>query len=182
MDYIKTQLESFRRELRSEKSFIPGWQSYQQAAQFTIDRNVALEEGLAWANDAISAAFVGQANFITLSTKATLLTKLGRRTEADSLMKQAMPMGTMQQLHAYGRQLIQQRKNKEALQVFQMNYKKNPNQFITLVGLSRGYSSNSDFKNALKYAQMALPLSPPGPNKTSVETMIEKLKKGEDVN
>jgi len=182
VDYVKTQLEAFRKELRSEKSFNPGWQSFQQAAQFTADRNVDLEEGLQWANRAISEPFVGQPNFVTLSTKATILTKLGRTAQADSLMKQALPMGTMQQLHAYARQLLQQKKNKDALEVFQINYKKNPNQFTTLVGLTRGYSANGDYKSALKYAEMALPLSPPGANKTNLESMIDKLKKGQDVN
>lgn len=182
VDYIKTQLESFRRELRSEKNFNPGWQSFVQAAQFTANRNVDLEEGLSWANRAISEPFVGQANFETLSTKANVLSKLGRDKEADSVMKQALPLGSMQELHAYGRQLLQQKKMKEALEVFQLNFKKNPNQFTTLMGLARGYSANADYKNALKYAQMALPLSPPGPNKTNVENMIEKLKKGQDVN
>lgn len=165
-----------------KKASTPGWQSYVQAAQFTANRNVDLEEGLKWADQAISEPFVGQPNFITLSTKATLLSKLGRDKEADSIMKQALPMGNIQQLHAYARQLVQQKKTKEALGVFQLNYKKNPNQFTTLVGMTRGYSANGDYKNALKYAQMALPLSPPGPNKSSVENMIEKLKKGEDVN
>jgi len=93
-----------------------------------------------------------------------------------------LPMGSMQELHAYGRQLLQQKRTKDALDVFQMNYKKNPNQFTTLMGLTRGYSANGDYKNALKYAQMALPLSPPGGNKTNVENMIDKLKKGQDVN
>lgn len=182
VDYVKTQLESFRKELRSEKNFNPGWQSFVQAAQFTADRNVDLEEGLQWADRAIKEPFVGQTNFITLSTKATLLSKLGRDKEADSIMKQALPLGDMQELHAYARQLLQQKRAKDALDVFQVNYKKNPNQFTTLVGLTRGYSANGDYKNALKYAQLALPLSPPGANKTNVENMIEKLKKGQDVN
>jgi len=182
VDYIKTQLESFRRELRSEKNFNPGWQSFVQAAQFTANRNFDLEEGLSWANRAISEPFVGQTNFMTLSTKANVLSKLGRDTEADSAMKQALPLGSMQELHAYGRQLLQQKRVKDALEVFQLNFKKNPNQFTTLMGLVRGYSANADYKNALKYAQLALPLSPPGANKTNVENMIDKLKKGEDVN
>src|SRR5215210_4865370 len=46
VDYVNDQLETFRRELRSEKSFNPGWQSFQQAARFTVDRNIDLEEGL----------------------------------------------------------------------------------------------------------------------------------------
>ena len=182
VDYVKSQLEAFRRELRSEKSFNPGWQSFQQAAQFTANRNVNLEEGLKWANQSISEPFIGQPNFVTLSTKASILSKLGRTAEADSIMKQALPMGNIQDLHGYARQLIQQKKTKEALEVFQMNHKKNPNQFTTLVGLTRGYSANGDYKTALKYAEMALPLSPPGANKSNVESMIDKLKKGQDVN
>ena len=182
VDYVKQQLEVFRRELRSEKAFNPGWQSFVQAAQFTLNRNVSLEEGLKWADQAISEPFIGQPNFVTLSTKASILNKLGRNKEADSLMKAALPMGSMQQLHNYARQLLQQKKAKEAMEVFQVNYKKNPNEFTTLVGMTRGYSATGDYKNALKFAQMALPLSPPGPNKANVETMIEKLKKGEDVN
>jgi hypothetical protein len=182
VDYVKTQLESFRKELRSEKNFNPGWQSFVQAAQFTADKNVDLEEGLQWADRAIKEPFVGQANFTTLSTKATLLSKLGRDKEADSAMKQALPLGNMQELHAYARQLLQQKRTKDAMEVFQMNYKKNPNQFTTLVGLTRGYSATGDYKNALKYAQLALPLSPAGPNKSNIENMIEKLKKGQDVN
>ena len=91
-------------------------------------------------------------------------------------------MGNMQQVHQYGRQLLAQKKNKEALEVFKMNNQKNPNQFVTLMGLTRGYSANGDYKNALKTANLALPLAPGQQAKTQVETMIQKLKEGKDVN
>jgi tetratricopeptide (TPR) repeat protein len=182
VDLDKLQLESFRRELRGERSFSPGWQSYQQAAKYTSDKNIDLEEGLAWADQAINDQFVGEANFVTLSTKAEILAKLGRGNEADTLMKKAVPLGTMQQIHQYGRQLMAEKKAKEALEVFKMNYQKNPNQFTTLMGLTRGYSANGDYKNALKYANMALPLAPGTQAKTMVETMIGKLKEGKDAN
>ncbi len=182
VDYINTQLQAFRNELRGERSFNPGWQSYQQAAQFTIDRNISLDEGLKWSNQAINDPFVGEINFITLSTQAQILSKLGRNLQADSVMKKALPLGTMQQVHAYGRQLLSQKKNKEALEIFKMNYAKYPNQFATLMGLTRGYSASNDFKNALKYAKMALPLAPAGQNKTFVEEAIKKLEEGKDIN
>ena len=88
----------------------------------------------------------------------------------------------MQELHQYGRQLLSQKKNKEALEIFKLNATKNPNQFTTLVGLARGYSANGDYKSALKFAKQALPLSPNQANKTSIETMIGNLEKGKDVN
>jgi len=74
------------------------------------------------------------------------------------------------------------KKNKEALEVFKINYEKNPNQFTTLMGLTRGYAANGDNKNALKYANMALPLAPDTQNKTNIENIVQKLKEGKDIN
>ena len=119
---------------------------------------------------------------MTLSTKANILAKLGRGTAADSVMKKALPMGTMQQIHQYGRQLLQQKKAKEALDVFKLNAQKNPNQFTTYMGLARGYSANGDFKNALKNVQLAKPLAPNQANKDAVDKMIAALKEGKDIN
>jgi tetratricopeptide (TPR) repeat protein len=182
VDLDKLQLESFRRELRGERSFSPGWQSFQQAARYTLDRNVALEEGLKWADQAINDPFVGDSNFVDMSTKADILLKLGRAAEADTLMRRALPKGNMQQIHQYGRQMLAQKRNKEALDVFKMNFQKNPNQFTTLMGLTRGFSANADYKNALKNANLALALVPNQQAKTQVEGMIQKLKEGKDVN
>jgi tetratricopeptide (TPR) repeat protein len=182
VDLVKLQLESFRRELRGERRFSPGWQSYQQAAKYTSDKNTDLEQGLKWADQAIHDQFVGTTNFVTLSTKAEILAKMGRMNEADTLMKKALPLGTMQEVHQYGRQLLSMKKYPEALEVFKLNYQKNPGQFTTLMGMARGYAGVNDNKNALKYATMALPLAPNPQNKTFVETMIQNLKDGKNIN
>jgi len=179
-DYTKDQLESFRKELRTDRGFI--WESWNQAAQWCAEHNTNLDEALLWADSATSVTFGGDRSFQAWSTKSQVLTKLGRAAEANEIMKKAMPFGSMNEIHVYGRQLIAQKMNKEALDVFKMNYDKNPNQFTTLVGLTRGYSANGDYKNALKYANQALPLAPDQQNKTSVQSMIDKLKEGKDVN
>lgn len=181
-DYNNLQLESFRRELRSEKALNPGWQSFNQAAQFCLQNNVGLEEGMQWADDAINLTFIGQKNFITLSTKANYLKKFNKDAEADALMKEALAMGTVTQLHNYARQLLQQKKNKEAFEVFKTNYDKNPNEFTTQVGMARGYSAMGDYKKALGFARKALPAAPDNGNKMSVEKMIRTLQEGKDVN
>lgn len=181
-DLDRLQFESFRRELRGERSFTPGWQSYHQAARYASDRNKNLEEGLKWADMAINDPSVGETNFQTLSTKAEILFKLGRNAEADTLMKKALGIGNMQQVHQYGRILLNQKKSKEALDVFMLNHQRNPGKFTTLMGLTRGYSAVGDYKNALKYAKMALPLAPDPANKAAVEGMIIKLGENKDVN
>ncbi len=180
VDLIATQLASFRNELRSNKGFM--WESWQQAAQWCVDNSTNLDEALLWSDTATSVNFGGDRNFQAWSTKAQVLDKLGKTTEADTVMKHSLPYASVFELHQYGRQLLMQKKNKEALEVFKMNYNKNPNQFTTLMGLTRGYAANGDNKNALKYANMALPLAPDAQNKSNVENIIQKLKDGKDIN
>ncbi|MEP7251349.1 MAG: DUF2911 domain-containing protein [Ginsengibacter sp.] len=179
VDYPKTQLALFRNELRSNKGF--NADSWVEAAQFAAANN-DLEDALQWSDYSINGVFVGQKNFKTLSTKAMILEKQGKSDEAAAAMKEALPLGSMIELHTYGRQLITEKKPKEALEVFKMNAQKNPNVFTTDVGLARGYSANGDYKNALKSAKLALPLAPDKVNKDSVAKMIEMLGQGKDVN
>ncbi|MBO9572230.1 MAG: DUF2911 domain-containing protein [Chitinophagaceae bacterium] len=174
------QIASFRRELRGEKGF--NWQSFDQAAQWCANKNVNIDEALLWADSATSPLFGGDKEFQPWATKARLLTIAGRENEAAEVMKKAMPLASVQEIHQYGRQLLAAKKNKEALEIFKLNASKHPNQFTPYVGLARGYSANGDYKNALKNAQLALPLAPDPVNKTNVENMIAKLKEGKDIN
>ena len=48
--------------------------------------------------------------------------------------------------------------------------------------MMRVSSAMGDYKAALKYAEQALPLATEINNKNNLLAMIEKLKKGEDVN
>lgn len=180
VDYVKTQLESFRRELRSDKGFT--WNAWVQAAQFCAQHNTDLDEGLSWANTAVSAPFIGQKNFQTLSTQAQILTLLNRQPEADAAMKEALPLGTVAEIHQYGRQLLAQKKAKEAFDAFKLNYDKHPNEFTTNVGMARGYSGLGDYKKALAYMQKAQAQAPDNANKGNVEKMIPMLEQGKDIN
>jgi hypothetical protein len=180
VDLAKTQVASFREELRTNKGF--NWQAWNQAAQWCLQNNVNMEQALQWADSASGPTFGGNNFFAPIATKAQILAKMGKTAEADALMKTAIAKGNMNELHQYGRQLLTQKKNKEALEVFKLNASKNPNEFTTLVGLARGHSANGDYKTALKYAQQALPSAPNQVNKTAVETMIKKLQEGKDAN
>jgi tetratricopeptide (TPR) repeat protein len=180
VDYEKTQLESFRKELRTEKGFI--WQSWEQAAQFCLQRNINLDQALQWIDTATGPSFGGEKVFQPWATKAQILRKLGKLDESNKIIQKALPIGGIIELHQYARQLIMLKNPKEALEIFQYNYDKNPNAFTTIVGMARGLSSNGQYDKALKFANLALPLAPDPNNKASVETMIGKLKNNQDVN
>jgi tetratricopeptide (TPR) repeat protein len=180
VDYVKTQLESFRRELRSDKGFT--FNAFVQAAQFCATRNVDLEEGLTWANTAIDPNTGGQKNFVTLSTKAQILTALNHRDSADAIMKEALPLATVQETHTYARSLIAQKRYKEALEIFKLNYDKHPDEFMTNAGMARGLSANGDYKKALEYMKKAQVQAPDKPNKDNIARMIPMLQNGQDIN
>lgn len=179
VNMIENQLAIFRRELRSEKSF--HWQPWQYAAQWCVNNNVNLQEALLWADTSVGNT-LGNRNFLTLSTRAQVLEKLGRNEEAMTMMKEATSYGSMNEIHQYARLLMQQNRFKDALSIFEENYKNYPNQFMTMAGMVRGLSATGDYKRALEFAQKALALAPVGPNKIFMEKAVELLKQGKDAN
>jgi len=181
VDYVKTQLESFRRELQSEKAF--NWQNWAQAAQFCAQRNTDLDEGLTWADKAISDPGIGGTkNFQTLSVKAQILELQGKTAESEAIMKEAMPLGSAQDLHLYARQLLTQKKPKKALEVFKTNYDRHPDEFMTNMGMARGYSATGDYKTAMTYLKKAQAQAPDQLNKANIERLIPILEQGKDIN
>ena len=157
-------LTNIRQELQSTKGF--SWQGWQSAANYCLQNDINLEEALEWADRSINAPFgVGTENFTTLDTKAQILDKLGRTQEAAELMAKAIdhPTTTMSQLHFYGRRLINEEKNEEAMKVFELNRKRNPDDnFTTIVGLARGYQAVGKNKKAIENYRLAAKNAPSG--------------------
>jgi tetratricopeptide (TPR) repeat protein len=148
-----------------------------------LQNNYQLEKGLEWATKATAPNFPGDpTSFPALSTKAAILDKLGKTDESAAIIKSALPFGTASELQQFGRQLLAAKKTQAALDVFQFNYDKNPNQFTTLVGMARGLSANGEYAKALEFANKALALAPNDAAKQAVQTMIVKLKAGKDIN
>lgn len=172
-------VSTFEEELTGSAGFV--WQNWQAAANWSIQNDYALEKGLAWAEQAISAPFFGNENFGTLSTKANVLTSLDRADEAKEVMDKALshPSTTVFQIHQYGRQLIGRGDTDGALEVFKMNAKRFPKTWPINVGLARGYSAKGEYKTALKHAKLAYEAAPDQLNKDALKTAIESLEKGE---
>lgn len=180
VNVVEDQLASIRRELRGEKGFM--WESWNHAAQYSVAHNTDLNEALQWTDVATGPNFGGEKSFAAWSTKALVLGKLGREAEAAEVMKKALPLGGMGEVHQYGRQLLAQKKSKEALEVFKMNNDKNPKAYVTMMGLARGYSGVGDYKNALKFAEQALAAAPGEDARKQLQGHIAKLKEGKDIN
>lgn len=180
VDVPKTVVESLRNELRSSPGF--NWQNWTAAAAYCLQNNYNLEEALTWSDLAISAPFVGEANFTSLSTKAQVLEKLKRQSEAEAVMKQALEKATVMEIHEYGRQLLTQKRSQDALTIFQLNAKKNGNAWPVNMGLSRGYAAVGDKNKALKHAKLALAQAPDEMAKQRIADLIQSLNEGKVLN
>ena len=171
----KLQLASFDRELRGEKGFDPHAQL--QVADYLVEQNTRLDEALTYINQASASL----PTFSVLMTKGRILEKLNRHAQADSIIQVAMAKGNALEIHNYARALVREKKTQKAFEVFQQNYKRFPNTFTTTMGMARGYAAIGKPKEALKYANMALPLAPDDANKKFAENIISTLKEGKEI-
>lgn len=175
-------ITKIRKDLKNAVGFdYRGWDA---AAQFCVTANTHLDDALAWADKAISGpGGLGVTNFTTLSTKALVLSKMGRDAEAKPVMEQAihLPGTTPNEIHQYGRQLLAEKKTAEAMQVFKYNAERNGETWPTNVGLARGYSATGDLPKALDYAKKALAQAPDALNRNNLEGIVKSLSEGKPI-
>jgi tetratricopeptide (TPR) repeat protein len=174
-------LTRIRQELRSSPGF--NWQNWVAAAQYAMQARRP-KEAVEFADVAVNRQFVGTENFQTLNTLASAQEAAGMTAESQATREKAMNHRTASviDLHQYGRQLLAQGKKAEALKIWELNAKRFPNVWPVNVGLARGYSANGRYKDALKYAKLALAQAPDEVNRKSLEAGVKKLEEGKDWN
>jgi hypothetical protein len=181
VDYLRQQYEAFIAESQNPGGFTA--QGLNIAASWALQNNYGLEKALDWSNLATSHNFPGDPNsFSAWTTKVLILNKLGKKAEVADAISSALPLGNINQIQQFGRQLLTARQPAFALDVFQFNYNKSPDHFITLTGMVRGLSGINEYAKALEFANRALSMAPNEASKQAVQEMIEKLKTGNDIN
>lgn len=176
-------------QMREDLLNWPGfnYQNWQTAAQFCADNKINLEEALVWADKAIHQPFrgatVGVEDFVTVSTKASVLDAMGRTSEADAAMDKALelPGTNMIYVHSYGVRLLRASRADRALKIFEFNKQRHPEEkFWTYYGLARAYTALGDKPNAIKNWEIAI-ANVPDDRKfmlTQFQTALKKLKQG----
>lgn len=179
VDLHQVQIESFRREFNSG-IFYRYWQNMEMAANYCLVNNINLEEGLGWAERSINT-FFGEANFKTLSTYAGLLEKTGRTKEADSVMKKALPMGTIPDLFNYGYSLARSGENRKAFDIWKLNYDKDPANDYSVLGMSMAYYVTGKNVEAVKLAKAGRDKTLQADFKSFYDSMIMKMEAGKNI-
>jgi tetratricopeptide (TPR) repeat protein len=170
-----TVLASLHNQLRGRAKY--EWAPWSEAAEYLLDNKMSAEEALKDANESIQV----EDRFENEMDKGRALEALNRADEAKAARTKAMAMGTQQQVHTYGRQLQQQKKYDEALEVFRANIKKDPNSWVAHNELSRLAVAKGDYDTAVKEMKLAGE-GVPAQAKPQIDAIVKRLENKEDIN
>jgi tetratricopeptide (TPR) repeat protein len=154
------------------------WQAPDQAAQFCLTKKIDLDEALRWADLSIQ----NEERFENLSTKADVLKALNRPDEAKAAWNKALEKAAAPQLYTYGRQLQNQKKSAEALEIFKEVAKRFPNGVYGYLAQARLKSTAGDFTGALSDAKEAQTAAPSDGQKQAIQGLIDRLQAKQDIN
>ena len=169
-------LQNIRAQMKGAGQF--AWQAPDQAAQFCLTKKTNLDEALKWANLSIQ----NEERFENLSTKADILKALNKQDEAKTTWDKALQKADAPQLYTYGRQLQNQKKGAEAIDIFKEVAKKFPNGVYGDLAQARVKSSTGDFAGALNDAKQAQAAAPSEGQKQAIQGLIDRLQAKQDIN
>jgi tetratricopeptide (TPR) repeat protein len=169
-------LQNIRAQMKGAGQF--AWQAPDQAAQFCLTRKINLDEALRWAD----ASIQNEERFENLSTKADILKALNRQDEAKTTWNKALEKAKAPDLYTYGRQLQNQKKAAEAMEIFKEVAKRFPNGVYGYLAQARTKSAAGDFTGALSDAKQAQAAAPTEGQKQAIQGLIDRLQAKQDIN
>ncbi len=156
-------------ELKGVTGF--NWQGYSTAAAYALQNKVNLEQGLAWADQAVTQ----HPAFATLNVKADLLRATGKTADAETTQQKAIELANEAELNQYGYQLINEKRMDEAIKMLALNTERHPDSANAWDSLGEAYALKGDKENAVKNFKKSLSLNPPPAVKANSEKYLKQL-------
>ena len=174
-DMVGLYVANLRRELKSNAAF--SWQNWNAAARYCLRNKTNLQEAESWAERAVTLRPL----FTTLATLADLQAANGREVESRKTMARALEDSTANslELDQYASRLLGEKKNDEALKVFELNVRRHPEDWYVHAGLARGYNALGRKKEALAAARIALEKATDPVGRRYVEGLIKQYEGSE---
>jgi hypothetical protein len=173
-DMVGLYVDNLKDEFRNAQAF--KWETFMDAANYCLQHKAHLDQGLVWAQEAVSRPGNGVANFQTLSTLAQLQIANGKRAEGAASFDRAMalPSTTPLDIHAAARTLQIGGDNEGAKRLYRLNAKRFPNQWPVNVGMARASALDGNYREAVMYARKAIAQAPDPGNRTNLENLVRQ--------
>src|SRR5438874_6366103 len=169
-------LQNIRAQMKGAGQF--AWQAPDQAAQFCLTKKINLDEALRWADLSIQ----NEERFENLSTKAEILKPQNKQDEARSTWNKALEKAKAPDLYTYGRQLQNQKKGADALEIFKEVAKRFPSGVFGYLAQARIKSAAGDYAGALNDAKQAQAAAPSEGQKQAIQGRVDRLQAQHDIN
>jgi len=156
-------------ELKSTTGFTPF--GFSSAANYALQNNINLDKGLAWIDQALQQS----QNFAFKNIKSGILRKLGKTSEADQIMTEAVASGNEAEINTYGYQLLNQGQNDKAIEILTINTQRYPKSANAFDSLGEAYAIKGDKPNAIKNFKKSLSMNPPAATKANSEKYMQQL-------
>lgn len=153
------------------------WEGWDDAAQYFLVNKINLDEALKDEDLSIQA----EERYDNLMNKSKILEAMGRTQDAEALRTKALDKANPLQLYVYARQLQGQKKQQEALAIYESNAKRFPDYWTSHLGLARVYSAQGDFDSAVKEMKLSLTGAPEA-NKGALQGYVKRLEAKDDIN
>jgi len=153
------------------------WEGWDDAAQYFLVNKINLDEALKDEELSIQA----EERYDNLMNKSKILDAMGKKEDAGTIRTKALDKASALQLYVYGRQLQGEKKQDEALAIYQSTAKKFPDYWTTHLGMARVYSAKGDFDSAAKELKLSMN-GAPDVNKNILETYAKRLENKDDIN
>lgn len=167
--------QSLRNQLRARAQF--EWQPWMEAANYLLDNKLSAGEALKYADRSIE----NEDRFENEITKARALSVLGRKDEALAARDKAIRMGTQLQVQVFARGLQADGREDEALELFRVNVKKDPNSWVGHNNAARIAVAKGDFDTAIREMKLA-EAGAPDSLKALHADLVRRLQNHEDIN
>jgi tetratricopeptide (TPR) repeat protein len=170
-DVDKIVIDNAAQELTSTAGF--NWQGYANAANYVLTNKLTgdYDQAIKWSDQAIAM----NSNFADLSIKSDLLKEMGKTAEADAMKKDAVAIGNEAELNNYGYQLLNQKEQDRAIEVFILNTQRHPKSANCFDSLGEAYALKGDKKEAIINFKKSLALNPPAATKANSEKYLKQL-------
>lgn len=167
--------ESLKNQVRAWSRW--NYEGWDEAARYLLENGGDLNEALRFEEGSINAEERGE----NLLAKALILEKLGRKEEAKAVRERAGAVGTLLQNHNFARYLQNAGNQEAALEIFQMNVRLHPNDWIAHNDAARLACARGDFDAAVREIRLAIAGAPEA-SKRGQQALLKRLEAKEDIN
>ncbi|MEO7724591.1 MAG: DUF2911 domain-containing protein [Chthoniobacterales bacterium] len=171
-----TVLPFIRRKMRGFQHYF--WGPTNEAAQYCLEKKIALPEALKWADLSIQA----EERFENVATKADVLKAMGKTDDAKTTWQHTLELAKPVQLYTYARGLQAQKRDAEAMEIFKTVAEQSPDDLFGHMARARIKSHAGDYSGAAEDLKQGIAVTPEGAQKEALKGMLDKLNAKQDIN